>query len=108
MLPSLNRLPSPETRKVLREGRRISLPEFQLVYRKKTSEPSRFTVIVSTKIAKRATQRNRLKRLIRESLQHILPDLKSNLDGVVIVRKNFSESTQVEIQEKVKSLLEKI
>lgn len=108
MFASINRLPSTETRGVLRTGNHLSLPELQLVYRKKINPHSRFTVVVSLKIDKRAVVRNRLKRLVRESVRHLLPTLRYTIDGVVIVRKNFSKSTQVEIQEKIRSLFEKI
>ena len=44
----------------------------------------RFTVVVSTKVAKSAVKRNRIKRLVREFLRRRLPEFKAGDYAVVI------------------------
>src|SRR3990167_1745932 len=87
MLPKLHRLPSFEIRSVLRYGKRVATRELQFVYRINSTPLSRFAFIVSTGIEKRATARNRMRRLVRESVHHVLGSIKPGWDGVMVVRK---------------------
>ena len=96
MLPLHHRLPKQEVSPVLRNGIHVRGAFLELVYKKTTGKP-RFAVIVSTKIDKRAVVRNRARRLIRESVHHLLSTIVP-CDGVCIVRKNMSELSQVEVQ----------
>lgn len=45
---------------------------------------NRFGIVVSNKVAKKATVRNKLKRRIREVIRQFLPDLKTGFDVVVV------------------------
>lgn len=97
MLPKHNRLPSPLMRLVLRTGRRITTNELQLVYSNNTAHVSRFAFIVGTNIDKRATARNRIKRLLRESIRNLLPKIKPGLDVIILVRKSPVVTTRAEV-----------
>lgn len=46
---------------------------------------SRVGILVSTKVSKKAYQRNKIKRRIREIFKEIIKDVKTNQDIVVIV-----------------------
>ncbi len=85
MLSSYNRLPSVEIPPLLRGGTRIRGTCIDLIYQKKQTHP-RFAVIVSAKVDKRAAKRNRMKRLIREAIQQLLPFIKEQTSGVFVVR----------------------
>ncbi|MBI3576969.1 ribonuclease P protein component [Candidatus Gottesmanbacteria bacterium] len=107
MFPKANRLPAFEIRSVLRSKNRISSKELQLVFLKNSLGISRFAVIVSKSIDKRATARNRIKRLIRESIRHLLPQIASGWDCVIAARTNMSEHKQGEVENIIKDLLMK-
>jgi ribonuclease P protein component len=47
---------------------------------------SRFGITISQKVSKRAVVRNRLKRQVRAALQVLMPQLKSGLWVVIILR----------------------
>lgn len=64
--------------------------------------PSRVTIVVSKKIEARASHRNRMRRLIRESLRHLVP---VGTGGTIIVRKNIAEYKQTEVEEMVKNIV---
>jgi len=85
MLSSYNRLPSVEIPLLLRNGTRIRGSCIDLVYQTKQTKP-RFAVIVSAKVDKRAAKRNRMKRLIREAIQQLLPFIEGQTSGVFVVR----------------------
>lgn|SRR3989344_4978228 len=104
MLPKSNRLSPIEVRQVLRLGRRVMTPPFQLVFKKNAQLVSRFTTIVSTHIDKRATARNRLKRLIREAIHHLLPLISRGFDGVVIVKGKPKEISLHYVEDLVRRL----
>lgn len=63
---------------------------------------SRFVIVISTKIDKRATKRNRMRRLIRESLRRLVPIGKS---VVCIVKKNIAHYSYKEMETTLEGLL---
>lgn len=106
MLPSVNRLPASEIRTVTRSGKRFFSGPLQLIIIPSTSPVSRFAFIVSTGVDKRATVRNRMKRLLREAVQHFLPSLKSAVDVVIMTKKGLPD-TQKQVETLVKEIFQK-
>ena len=76
----------------------------ELVYKKTTGVP-RFSFIVSTKIDKRATRRNRMRRVMSESVRHIINTIPP-MDGIFIAKKNFADVPQKEMEVIVIKLLQ--
>lgn len=106
MLSKPHRLPTPDVKQVTRFGRRLTSPHLALMYRNNTVGIPRFAFIVSKKIDKRATERNRIRRLLRESVQQILPQMAA-CDGVLVARKNIAALVQTEVNPLVLDLLGK-
>lgn len=104
MLSPLNRLASPEISTLLRTGTRVRGEYIDFIYRK-AKDSLRFAVIVSAKMDKRATSRNRMKRLVRESLQHLIPLFHDGVSGVIIVRRRLPDR-EMEVEAMVRRLLE--
>ena len=102
MLSPHNRLPKEEISQVLRRGTHARSDNIELVYR--TSVIPRFTFIVSTKIDKRATKRNRMRRTMSESVRHLLPKTMP-VDGIFIAKKNFADFPQTEVEKIIEDLL---
>lgn len=107
MLPKNYRLPASRISHVLRYGKRVGNQLFQLST-EKGETVSRFSFIVSTKIDKRATRRNRIRRLLSESVHHQLQHIAPGCDYVFVVRKNFSDAKQVEMEKMVMELFQKV
>ncbi len=108
MLSSLNRLPSSDISPILRAGIRVRGEYIDFMY-KQLQSPSRFAlrqerrtplanarfaVIVSAKVDKRATARNRMKRLVREAVQHLLPSIQQGVCGVFVVRSRLPDTME--------------
>lgn len=108
MLSRSHRIPSLLVSEVMRRGKHISGDSFQLIMQKNEVNVSRFAFIVSTKIDKRATQRNRIRRILSESVRHLLPTLKEHNDFIVIARKNIATMKQADVEVWVAQLLRKI
>lgn len=103
MLSSQHRLPKEEISRVLRRGTHVRSDLMELVYKKTTSVPS-FSFIVSTKIDKRATRRNRMRRTMSESVRNLLATIPL-IDGIFIAKKNFASFTQIEVEKIIVQLL---
>lgn len=103
MLSPHNRLPKEEISRVLHSGLRVRSDAIELIYRKTTGIP-RFTFIVSTKIDKRATARNRMRRVLSESVRHLLAKTKP-IDGIFIAKKNFAYLSQIVVEKIIAQLL---
>ncbi len=87
MLPKQNRLRAErDIKKVFKKGRRVITPLFRYQVLKTNAEETRFAVVVSTKVAKRATVRNLIKRRVRESLREILETVPKGFDVVIQAR----------------------
>ena len=95
MLPRANRLPKQDITQVSRYGYRVVGKDMVLLYKKTTLAP-RFAFVVSTKVDKRATARNRMRRIVSESVRHLLPRL-TPCDGVFIIKKIITEPAVVEL-----------
>lgn len=103
MLSFRNRLPKDEISQIVRYGTRVRSNEIEMVYKKTTGIP-RFAFIISTKIDKRATARNRMRRIMSESVRHLLVKIKP-IDGIIIAQKNFADFPQIEVEKIVRALL---
>ena len=58
----------------------------QFVFLPNQAKTPRFAFVVSTQVDKRATKRNRIKRLMREAARHLLPQIRGSIDAILIAR----------------------
>jgi ribonuclease P protein component len=69
---------------------------------------NRYGIIISNKISKKATERNRLKRIIREIVKREEEKLKLGLDMVIISRPGLSGKKRPEIESILLPLLKQL
>jgi ribonuclease P protein component len=87
MLPKINRLKkNNDFQKVFKSGRGFSEDFLFLKFLDNGLKISRFGFIISNKITKKATLRNKIKRKLRELVRQKLPKIKKGLDVVIVVR----------------------
>ena len=105
MLPKSYRLPSFEILPLLKEGRRAGASPLQAVFRPSQNTLPRLVIVVPVRVDKRAVVRNRNKRLIRESLRHLLSQIATNRDIAILVKTDVSGQKQPEVEASLKALL---
>jgi len=109
MLPKANRLAKrTDIERVFKRGKTFFVGNLSIRTAANNLAVSRFTVVVSTKISKKATRRNRLKRLIREAIRReALPKTKPGYDGIIMTQKGAMEKNYNEITKLVVGLFKK-
>jgi len=75
-----------------RQGKNFSLGPIVMIVRDNGSNSTRFGVVASTKFSKKAVERNRIKRQIREILRKNKENVRSGQDIVISVRKTNSRA----------------
>jgi len=75
---------------------------------KSEADVSRFAFIVSIKIDKRATRRNRIRRLLRESVRHQLGQIPPGVDCIITARRDISGLSQSEVEKTVIALFKRV
>lgn len=76
--------------------------------RRSGEDGPRVAFITSTKIWKRAVDRNRIKRRFRAICRHVLPETPKNLHILFILKPDALGATHMELTEEVKRLLSKV
>jgi ribonuclease P protein component len=102
MLKKENRL----NKKILPE-KVIKTPFFSIKIKNNALGKNRFGFIVSKRVDKRATGRNRLKRVFRASAQHLLGKIEKGKDLLFIITRPSIEKTQQEIEIQIEEALRK-
>ena len=73
-----------------------------VVLKKEKSLDSRFGFVVSTKISKHASQRNRIKRALREAVRHHLYIVEKGYDIIFLPKTNILRKSTDEMMREVK------
>jgi len=71
MSQGCNSLKSYTVKETMKQGKRLSLPPFRIYYTRAENEKIGLTIIISKKICKLATKRNRIRRCVREAIRSI-------------------------------------
>ena len=110
MLPKENRLRAKyDYRRVKRIGKAGFSLYFTILYAPaKDPKSLRFGFVASSKFDKRATQRNRARRLMREAVRKKLPDIKLGYDIILIAKSKIKEANFEEVNSSLDQVLSKI
>ena len=85
-------------------GQRVSNEDFILVYQK--NEPVfKATCVITKKIAPKAVDRNRIKRLVRQALAN---QTKIKVKAKVVVKKNVAPLKAAVVEKEIEELFKKI
>ena len=88
-MPKINRLTKDvDFEKVKKEGILIRGNFFFLSFLKNNLNFSRFGVVVSKNVSKKATERNKIKRIVREFIRQSLLSISEGYDFVIVAKRS--------------------
>lgn len=90
---------SKEIEKLFKNGKSFLTPTISLRFAKNNLDSSRFAVIISTKVHKRAVKRNLIKRRIRAVLREVVEAVKPGFDIAISARPPILKSDFQEIRD---------
>ena len=96
-----------EFKNVFKHGRTLYTPFLTIKIVKNNLTHPRFGFIVSKKISKRAVQRNKLKRRLREIVRLNLPLIKKNVDVVFFTKSSLLSLNFPALKKEVLTLLKR-
>lgn len=110
MLASKFRLTGAQNfKRVQQEGLVLQSANFGLAYlKRKDQETSRFGFVVSTKIARDAVDRNRIKRIIREAVRVSSIDIVNGYDVVFLAKTTIMRVPTASVMQEVKNTLRQV
>lgn len=105
MLPSQNRLKKKKDfQKVFKKGKGLRENLITLKWVNNNLETSRFGIVISKKISKKAVLRNKIRRRLREEIKKILPHFKKGIDIVIIANPGATKEKREKIAEDLKKI----
>jgi len=108
MLPRTNRLQkTKDIKKVFKRGKEVKEDLLILRTVKNNLDNSRFGFIVSQKVSKRASLRNKVKRRLRDLVKGKLKKIKTGKDYLLIALPGLETKSFKDIKEAVDKLFEK-
>lgn len=110
MLSKKNRLIlKKDFERLKKEGKQVNGPLFGILVlaQEDSKSPSRFGFIVSKHLSKKATKRNRARRLLMEAIRKFLPQIKPGHDILFLGKKTLLEKSLVEVGKETKKILKR-
>jgi len=102
VFPAQNRLRNEKDIKTLfAKGKSVFDLTLGIRFNKNNLPDTRFTVVVGTKISKRAVVRNRIKRRIRGIVEKKLPEIAPGYDVLFMVKKEVIDQTHAQLVEQI-------
>jgi len=105
MIPKKNRLTRREIVEVREKGKIKGGKRVSILYIHTGGEVPRFGMIVSSRVAKLAVERNRIKRVLREAFKEILGKISSGYSIVVLARKSMMGAGVREVAEELEEIM---
>lgn len=93
--------------KVFKNGKKVSSQDFIIRFMANGLENCRFSVIVSNKISKKATERNKLKRRIKATISKNLTNFRQNNDIIIITLDHSKKLKFDDLKDNLSGLMEK-
>lgn len=93
--------------KTLKQGKTVRGRNLSLKYSVDSGKPAGFAFIVSSKTAKKAVFRNKLKRRGRAAVSSLLPEIKDGCSALVFFEKGSAEMKFSEIRQEITRLFQR-
>lgn len=109
MLPKKYRLQyRKDFARIYKKGKFLRTLLFNIKYLKNNLDCSRFAFVISTKISKKATERNKIKRQLRAIIREKIKNLQNNYDLIIIAQTKILNQKFTTLQEELTKALKKL
>lgn len=108
MLPKENRLKNKKDfENLFKNGKGVKDGFLHIRFLKNNLEYSRFGFVAGIKFSKKAVDRNRIKRLLREAVKEKLKYFKKGVDIAIVASSGFKKGDAYNIKERLEKLFRK-
>ncbi len=107
MLPKTQRVKKESFPEIYKKGQAFHSKNFSLFVLSIPGQKSAFSFVVSSKIIRKATERNKIKRRSRAIVEKNLPSLKKGHALVFVLKSYNNKTTFQELEENICQLLKK-
>lgn len=98
-----------EIQGIFREKARLDFEDFFIVYKKNELGQPRFLFVASKRNFKKAVERNRAKRLLRQAVRSVLRDYKNlGYDILIVAKKSLIEKKIYDIIPQIRNVFESL
>jgi len=92
---------------VFKTGKGIEQSSLYLKYKRNNLKQTRFGIVIGKNYSKKAVERNKIKRRIREIIHSKIAEIKQGLDIIIVVLPGAENSFE-KLEKEISRLLEKI
>ena len=92
---------------IIKAGKSVSSDNLSLKIRPIPADCSAFAFVVSSKVAKKAVDRNKLKRRARHIISKMLPEIKKGLGIIIFFKKGNEKLNFQEIEKETRAIFQK-
>jgi len=96
-----------DIQQVFKKGKIYFSPFFNIKILANNQQNSRFCIVVSTNISKKAVVRNKLKRQLKAIIYKKIPQIKGNYDIIILAKVSAVAITFTELEKTLTFLLKK-
>jgi ribonuclease P protein component len=110
MLPRANRLTGRKIFENLKtKGKKAQSASFGLIYlKRKDLLPTRIGFVVSTRVSKKASVRNRIKRTFRKGVKEVLDEMSPSYDILFLVKKSSVKTSARRLTNEISQVFRKV
>ena len=105
MLAKKNRLTTKKFQEVFKKGEVIHTPLFMGRKMFSVDKNSHFAVVVSKKIARRAVDRNKMRRRVYAEIENILPNISPPIQMIIFLKKEVANLTKKDFRKQLQKYL---
>ena len=104
MLAKKHRIDRKLFEEVAKKGKSFSSPYLSLKTAPTAENQSRFAFVVSSKVAKKAVDRNKIKRRARNIVQKLLVKIKKQINAIIFFKKGAEKLTFSELEKEINDI----
>lgn len=107
MLARKNRINKKLFTEIIKVGKSFYSDNFSLKTRSMPADYSAFAFVVSSKVSKKAVERNKLKRRARHIVRKMMPEIKKGLAVIIFSKPGSGKLKFPELEEEIKTIFKK-